>query len=192
MTAGRISAHKEGMWMYRLLFAVLAGLVATQAWVPAHASTVDYTLTFAASWPYAADTGGSGTFELNGPINTSGNRTYNLTELSMTVDGLSFSLAQDQSATVSFHNGVFSGLSFDGTDQTGRFTFDTLATSGTGYDLTQFGWTLSQGNISAVDPPTATPLPPTVVLFGGALLLLGALAWTRRAPASGDRVPAIA
>ena len=99
--------------------------------MPARASTVDYTLTFAASLPYAADTGGSGTFQLNGPINTNGNRTYNLTELSMTVDGLSFSLAQDQSATVSFHNGVFSGLSFDGTDQTGRFTFDTLATSGT-------------------------------------------------------------
>ena len=121
--------------MYRLLFAVLAGLVATQVWVPAHASTIDYTLTFTASSPYAADTGGSGTFELNGPINTNGNRTYSLTELSMTVDGLNFSLTQDPSATVSFNNGVFSGLSFDGTDVTGLFMFDTLDTSGTSYDL---------------------------------------------------------
>ena len=112
--------------MSRLLFAVLAGVIATLAWVPAHASTVDYTLTFAASSPYAADTGGSGTFELNGPISTNGNHTYSLTELSMTVDGLSFLLSQDKSATVSFHNGVFSGLSFDGTDTTGWFTFDTL------------------------------------------------------------------
>lgn len=168
--------------MYRLLFAVLAGLVATQVWVPAHASTIDYTLTFTASSPYATDTGGSGTFELNGPINTNGNRTYGLTELSMTVDGLNFSLTQDTSATVSFHNGVFSGLSFDGTDVTGLFMFDTLDTSGTSYDLQGlFGGTLSQGSISAVDPPPSTPLPPTVVLFGGVLLLMGALAWTRRA-----------
>ena len=170
--------------MYRLLFAVLAGFVATQAWVPAHASTLDYTLTFTASSPYAADTGGSGTFELNGPINTNGNRTYSLTELSMTVDGLNFSLAQDPSAQVSFNNGVFSGLSFDGTDITGLFKIDTLGTSGTSYDLVQalFGGTLSQGSISAVDPPPSTPLPPTVVLFGGALLLMGAFAWLRRAP----------
>jgi hypothetical protein len=181
------------MRMYRLLFAVLAALAATQVWVPAHASTVDYTLTFAASSPYTG-TGGTGSFELNGPIDTNGNRTYSLTELSMTVDGLSFSLAQDPSAAVSFHNGVFSGLSFNGTDGTGLFTFDSLGTSGTSYDLTQgiLGWTLSQGSISAVDPPTATPLPPTVVLFGGALLLLGTFAWMRRAPASGGRLPAIA
>ncbi len=180
--------------MYRLLFAVLAGLVATQAWMPAHASTIDYTLTFTASWPYAADTGGSGTFELNGPINTNSNRTYSLTELSMTVDGLTFSLAQDTSAQVSFHNGVFSGLSFDGTDVTGRFMFDTLDTSGTSYDLAQsgFGGTLSQGSISAADPPSPTPLPPTVVLFGGVLLIIGALAWTRRVPGSRDPAPAIA
>ena len=37
--------------MYRLLFAVLAGFVATQASVPANASTLDYTLTFTASSP---------------------------------------------------------------------------------------------------------------------------------------------
>ena len=181
--------------MSRLSFAVLAGLVAMLAWVPAHASTVDYTLTFTASSPYAANTGGSGTFELNGPINTNGNRTYNLTELSMTVDGYSFSLSQDKSATVSFHNGVFSGLNFDGTDITGWFTFDTLNTSGTSYDLTQsiFGGTLSMGSISAVDPPPpSTPLPPTVVLFGAGLLLIGALAWMRRAPSSPNRAPAIA
>ena len=42
--------------------------------------------------------------------------------------------------------------------------------------------TLSQGSISAVDPPPSTPLPPTVVLFGGVLLLMGAFAWMRRAP----------
>ena len=180
--------------MSRLSFAVLAGLIATLAWVPAHASTVDYTLTFAASSPYAADTGGSGTFELNGPINTNGNRTYSLTELSMTLDGLSFSLSQDKSATASFHNGVFSGLSFDGTDITGLFTFDTLNTSGTSYDLAQsiFGGTLSKGSISAVDPPAATPLPPTVVLFGAGLLLIGALAWMRKAPSSRNQAPAIA
>ncbi len=180
--------------MYRLWFAVLAGLVATHAWTPAYASTIDYTLTFTASWPYAADTGGSGTFELNGPINTHGNRTYSLTELSMTVDGLTFSLAQDTSAEVSFHNGVFSGLSFDGTDVTHRFTFDTLDTSGTSYDLTQsgFGGTLSQGRISAADPPPSTPLPPTIALFGGGLLFIGALAWIRRVPSSRKLAPAIA
>ena len=48
--------------MYRLLFAVLAALAATQAWVPAHASTVDYMLTFAASSLYTAGTGGTGSF----------------------------------------------------------------------------------------------------------------------------------
>ena len=133
---------------------------------------------------YAAGTGGSGTFELNGPINTSGNHTYSLSELSMTVDGLNFSLTQDPFATVSFNNGAFSGLSFDGTDITGLFKIDTLGTSGTSYDLVQdvFGQTLSQGSISAVDPPPSTPLPPTIVLFGGALLLIGAFAWLRKAP----------
>ena len=180
--------------MYRLLVAALAGPVAALASMPAYASTIDYTLTFTASRPYAADTGGSGTFELNGPINTNGNRTYSLTELSMTVDGLNFSLGQDTSAKVSFHNGVFSGLSFDGTDETGRFTFDTLDTSGTSYDLAQsgFGGTLSQGSISAVDPPSSTPLPPTVVLFGGVLLFFRALAWTRGVLSSRNRAPAIA
>ena len=139
---------------------------------------------YRASSPFAADTGGCGTFELNGPINTNGNHTYSLSELSMTVDGLNFSLAQDTSATVSFNNGAFSGLSFDGTDRTGLFKIDTLGTSGTSYDLVQdlFGGTLSQGSISAVDPPSSTPPPPTVLLFGGALLLMGAFAWLRRAP----------
>jgi hypothetical protein len=169
--------------MRRLLFALLVGFVATQAWAPAQASTIDYTVSFSASSPYAADTGGSGTFEVSGPINTQGNRTYSLTELNVTVDGLTFALAQDPSATVRFHNGVFNGLSFDGTDITGMFTFDTLNTSGTGYDLTQglWGGTLSQGSISAaVDAPSATPLPPTLVLFATGLLLVGVFAHRRR------------
>ena len=104
----------------------------------------------------------------------------------MTVDGLNFSLAQDTSATVSFNNGAFSGLSFDGTDGTGLFKIDTLGTSGTSYDLVEMssGDALA-GSVSAVDPPSSTPPPPTVLLFGGALLLMGAFAWLRRAPALG-------
>ncbi len=106
----------------------------------------------------------------------------------VTVDGLNFSLTQDPSATVSFHNGAFSGLSFDGTDITGLFKIDTLGTSGTSYDLVQdvFGRTLSQGSISAVDPPPSTPLPPTIVLFGGALLLIGAFAWAAQSTKPSD------
>jgi hypothetical protein len=178
--------------MPRLVFAILAGFLATQVCAPAHASTLDYTLTFKASSPYAADTGGTGTFELNGPISTSGDHTYSLTELSMTVDGLTFSLSQDTQATVTFDNGVFSGLSFDGTDTTGRFTFDTLGTYGTSYSLVQDDFvTLSQGSISAVDPP-ATPLPPTAVLFAAGLLLFGAFAWSRRTAQSQSRALAAA
>lgn len=168
--------------MNRLVLALLAGFVATQVWTPAHASTVDYTLTFSANWPYAANTGGTGTFELSGPINTSGDHNDGLTELSMTVDGLTFTLSQDKSATVNFNNGVFDGLSFDGTDTSGRFTFDSLYTLGTSYDLVQDGWmTLSQGDISAVDAPSAAPLPPTLGMFAaGLLLLIGGYAFSRR------------
>jgi len=175
--------------MSRLVFAVLAGLVATQFCAPARASTVDYTLTFTAT----SGTGGGGTFELNGPISTTGNHTYGLTELSFSVDGLSFSLAQDVNATASFHNGVFSGLSFDGTDVTGFFTFDTLTTSGTTYSVVQDDqWTIGAGSISAVDPPPSTPLPPTVVLFGAGLLAFGAFVWSRRTPQTQSRALAIA
>jgi len=163
--------------MSRLVFAVLAGLVATQFCAPARASTLDYTLTFTAS----SGSGDTGSFELNGPINTSGTHNYSLTELAFSVDGLSFNLAQDTHATVSFTNGLFSGLNFSGTDITGYFTFDTLTSSGTGYSIEQNDrWTIGAGSISAVDPPGAAPLPPTVVLFSAGLLLFGAFAWSRR------------
>jgi hypothetical protein len=180
--------------MVRILVVALAGFLATQVVEQAHASTVTYDLTFSPTGNYTI--GGSGTFELNGSISDKGTHSYSLTELSIAIDGETYTLASDEAAKATFTNGIFSGLSFDASTPDGLFTIQTLSDSGLDYTVTDktlgfFNSIVSEGTISAIDPPSAAPLPSSMLMFATGLIAFGVIALLKRAVGSRNPAPAI-
>lgn len=166
--------------MLRLLVVAALALLGAQFDSTAHASTVQYDLTLT---PTTGSIGGSGYLDVTAPANSSGVDTLTMTALSITIDGEQFSLTNEVgSATVTFSNGVLSGLNYMGALLNG-FNLDILGTGGLTYTFLDIGTgaTLATGTIS--DPPGVTPLPSAVMLFATGLLGLLLLSYRRRASA---------
>jgi hypothetical protein len=179
--------------MVRIFVVALASFLAAQVGEKAHASTVTYDLTFSPTGSYTI--GGGGTFELSGPISNSGSHSYSLSELSIAIDGNTYTLASDPSARATFTNGNFSGLSYDASTPDGLFTFQTLSDAGLDYTLTDttlgfFNDIVSEGTISAVDPPSVAPLPASIVMFATGLMAFGFMALWKRAVGLRNPAPA--
>ena len=168
---------ETGSWknMSRLLIALVLAVVCVPMADVARATTYDLTLSDTLYGPES----GSGVLTVNGPVTTgvfTSNTNGGLTGLSISIDGQTYNLNNAiGTVTAGFVNGALTNLTYlgvvDGIDLS-------LASTGLFYfynDLTN--WSLSSaGTISAVDPPTATPLPPAVALFAAAfvgLLLIG-------------------
>jgi hypothetical protein len=121
---------------------------------------------------------GNGFLTVNGPV-TTGVFTSNgggLTSLSIAIDGQTYNLTNAVgTAEATFVNGSLSNLSYLGISDGINLS---LASTGLFYFYTDLSnWSLSSaGTISA----TATPLPPTAVLFAGALVILLVFSYRQR------------
>ena len=166
--------------MARLLSALVLAAVCVPMADVARAATYDLTLSDTLYGPES----GTGVLLVNGPVTTgvyTSNAGGGLTSLSIAIDGQTYNLNNAVgTVTAGFVNGSLTNLSYlgiaDGIDlsliSTGLFYFYN--------DLTN--WSLSSaGSISAVDPPTATPLPPAVALFAAALLGLLLIGYRQKA-----------
>lgn len=163
--------------MLRFLVAAAFAALAVQLSSTAQASTVQYDLTLT---PTAGSIGGSGYFDVSTPVNGSG--VNDITALSINIDGQSFNLGDAiGTAYATFTDGVLSGLSYTGALLSG-FNLDLLGTGGLTYSFADLGtnFGLATGTISAVDPPSATPLPSSIVLFITGLLGLLLLSYWRK------------
>lgn len=151
--------------------------------VPAtlHASPITYNLTLT---PGAGSTiGGTGTFTIDGAPAATGNTTYslannNLSDLSFTLAGQTFSLAGDPDAFVVFQNGVLYNITF--AQELGTGTNDRYALHTTGNYAFYYNneMSLSAGSFTASLAPSPSPVPEpasllllTTGLLGGAGML---------------------
>lgn len=167
--------------MLRFLVAAAIAVFATQFPSNARASTIEYDLTFT---PTSGSIGGTGYFDVNSPLNGSG--VDAITALSVSIDNALFTLGDEQgTATATFSNGLLSNLNYVGALVDG-INLDILGTGGLTYSFLDIGTseTLASGTISAVDPPSAAPLPTSVILFATGLLALLFLTYRRRASAT--------
>jgi hypothetical protein len=173
--------------MLRLMMLCFVAVFGVQLPQAAEASTVTYDLTLTSS---SGQSFGSGTLVVNGPL-TSGSESFSssgggLESLNISLNSggpasPSFSLLNAIGTTsATFQGGTLTGLSYLG--DVNSFQLD-LLTSGLFYLYVDFGSLLlsSAGSISAV---SAAPLPPTIVLFAGGLVLLGLLAYRRKISSS--------
>ena len=133
----------------------------------ARATTYDLTLSDTLYGPED----GTGVLTINGPVTTgafTSNPGGGLTSLSISIDGQTYNLGNAVGiAEATFVNGSLSNLSYLGISDGINLS---LASTGLFYFYTDLNnWSLSSaGTISAM----ATPLPPTAVLFAGALVVL--------------------
>ena len=166
--------------MSRLLFVMMLVVACAPMAGVARATTYDLTLSDTLYGPE----GGTGVLNIAGPVTTgvfTSNPGGGLTDLSISIDGQNYNL-KDAVGTVTagFVNGSLINLTYlgviDGIDLS-------LASTGMFYFYNDLNnWSLSSaGTISAVDPPTATPLPPAVALFAAALLGLLLIGYRRKA-----------
>jgi hypothetical protein len=168
--------------MLRYLVVAVLAAFAAQFSSAARASTIQYDLTLT---PTVGSIGGTGYFDVNSPLTGTGANA--LTDFSVTIDNQVFSLGNElSSATATFSNGALTSLNYigdlvSGTWKTG-LNLDILGTGGLSYTFLDLGsdLALSSGTISAVDPPSTTPLPSTVVLFATGLLGLLLLNYRRK------------
>jgi hypothetical protein len=163
--------------MLRFLVATALAVLAAQFSSTAWASTVQYDLTLT---PTTGSIGGSGYFDVSTPVNGSG--INDLTALSITIDGQTFNLSDALgTATATFTDGVLSGLNYAGALLSG-FNLDLLGTGGLTYNFLDLGtnFGIASGTISAMDPPSPTPLPSSIVLFATGLLGLLLLSYRRK------------
>lgn len=166
--------------MLRVMIVAVMALFVAQFPSIARASTVQYDLTLT---PTSGTIGGSGYFDVTAPVNGSGVNA--LTAFSVTIDGAQFTLGNDPAATATFSGGVLTSLNYVGALLSG-LNLDILGTGGLTYTFLDIGTglALASGTISAVDPPTATPLPSAVVLFATGLLGLLLLNYRRKRDAT--------
>ncbi len=169
--------------MLRIMVLALVALVGVELPYSAKASTVTYDLTLT---DLSGQQTGAGTLVVNGPLSNGISSFFSngggLDSLSIGINGdpTPFTLSNAiGTAQAVFQNKNLSSLSYFG--QEGNFQLD-LYTSGLFYLYADIGNLAlsSMGTISAVDPPSATPLPPTLLLFAGGLLLLGLVASRRK------------
>ncbi len=164
--------------MSRLLIALALAVVCLPIADVARATTYDLTLSDTLYGPES----GTGVLNVNGPV-TTGVFTSNgggLTSLSISIDGQTYNLNNAiGTVTAGFVNGSLTNLTYLGTVNGIDLS---LASTGLFYfynDLSN--WSLSSaGTIGAVDPPTGTPLPPSVALFAAALLGLLLIGYRRK------------
>jgi hypothetical protein len=153
--------------MIRILVAAAVAALAAQFSSAALASTVQYDLTLT---PTAGSIGGTGYFDVVTPVNGSG--ANDITALSISIDGQTFNLGDALgTATATFADGVLTGLNYAGALLNG-WNLDLLGTGGLTYRFADLGVNFAgaTGTISAVDPPSPTPLPSSIVLFATGLL----------------------
>jgi hypothetical protein len=163
--------------MLRFLVAAALAVLAAQFSSTARASTVQYDLTLT---PTTGTIGGTGYFDVSTPVNGSG--VVDLTALSITIDGQTFNLSDALgTATATFTGDALTALSYTG-DLLSGLNLDLLGTGGLTYSFLDLGtnFGLASGTISAVDPPSATPLPSSIVLFATGLLGLLLLSYRRK------------
>ena len=125
---------------------------------------------------------GTGMFTINGSVSGSGTSTFtagsNLTSLSVTIDGYTFSLANEQlfNPYVTFSNGALTNIAYVGSLDGWKVD---LGTAGLSYAFLDFlNLQISTGTIS--DHVAATPLPSGLPLFITGLVALVLLGWRRK------------
>ena len=166
--------------MSRLFIALILAVVCVPMADVARATTYDLTLSDTLYGPES----GSGVLTINGPVTTgvfTSNTGGGIAGLSISIDGQTYNLQNAVgTVTAGFVNGALTNLTYLGVVNGIDLS---LASTGLFYfynDLTN--WSLSSaGTISAVDPPTGTPLPPTILLFAAALLGLLLIGYRRKA-----------
>jgi hypothetical protein len=169
---------EHGGVMLRILVAVAFAVFAVQLPSAARASSVQYDLTFT---PTTGSIGGAGYFDVNTPVNGSGSNI--ITAFDVTIDGQLFTLANEVgTATADFTNGALSSLNYVGALLSG-LNLDILGSTGLIYAYLDVGTgaAIATGTISATDPPpSATPLPGSMVLLASGLLGLLLLNYWRK------------
>lgn len=161
--------------MSRLLLAMMLALACVPMAGVARAATYDLTLSDTLYGPED----GSGVLTVNGPVTTGAYTSGvggGLTYLSISIDGQTYNLSNAVgTAEATFVNGSLSNLSYLGISDGINLS---LASTGLFYFYTDLSnWSLSSaGTIGA----TATPLPPTAVLFAGALFVLLLVGYRQR------------
>jgi hypothetical protein len=166
-----------------LVLAATAGILSAQTIGVARAVTIDLSLTATSG----TSGNGSGSLTVNGPIANSGFETFstgahNLTALSFSLDGNTFSLGNDPlGASVTFLNGNLYSIVYGGALD--NFQLD-LGTGGLHYAyLDLLDGDSSAGNISA------TPLPPSWLMMLTALAGMGLFLHRRKQVSSAGMIP---
>lgn len=167
--------------MLRFLALFVVVFVGVQMPGVARAST-DVDLTYGLTLtPTVGSIGGSGLLDVTAPSNGSG--TYELTGLSLSIDGANFTLGDEVgNATATLSDGVLTGLNYVGA-LINDLNLDILGSTGLTYAFIDIGTgaTIAAGTIT--DPPVpSTPLPPTLILFASGLLALGFITRWRKLP----------
>jgi hypothetical protein len=181
-----------------LLASALTGALATLAFgqltTTAQASAVTYDLTLQGI--YGGLVGGTGSFTVDGPINSTGLETFTVSDgldLSFTIDGNTFSSAPGGYASVTFNNGQLQSIGYAGTLDTWSFSLVTGLLNYIYVDLVDPAHS-TFGNITAQLEATSqvsnAPLPAALPLFASGLGGIGMFGWWRRRKAKRNETAA--